>query len=72
MARTTGFTASAAADMILNNVFSKKGIFPPELVGKIPECFHYNMDYLNEEIFLKRKQKSRNTFYYKSPGLNFF
>jgi hypothetical protein len=30
MARTTGFTATATADMILNNVFNEKGMFPPE------------------------------------------
>jgi lysine 6-dehydrogenase len=56
MARTTGFTATAAADMLLNNVFSKKGMFPPELIGKYPECFNYIMDYL----------KARNVFYKKT------
>ena len=48
MARTTGFTATAAADMILNNVFNEKGMFPPELVGKNPECYKYIMAYLKE------------------------
>ena len=58
MARTTGFTASAAADMILNDVFSKKGMFPPELVGKVPECFHYILNYLKERnIFYKKTEK---------------
>ena len=56
MARTTGFTATATADMILNNVFNEKGLFPPELVGKIPECFNYILDYL----------KDRNINYIKS------
>ncbi|MDK2979374.1 MAG: hypothetical protein PWP52_2088 [Bacteroidales bacterium] len=55
MARTTGFTATAAADMILNGVFSKKGLFPPELVGKYPECFHYIMDYLKERNIMYKK-----------------
>jgi len=59
MARTTGFTASAAADMILNGVFSKKGMFPPELVGKVPECFHYILNYLKERnIFYKKTEKA--------------
>ena len=59
MARTTGFTASAAADMILNDVFSKKGMFPPELVGKVPECFHYILNYLKERnIFYKKTEKA--------------
>ncbi len=48
MARTTGFTATAASDMILSNVFNEKGIFPPELVGKNHECFEYILDYLKE------------------------
>ena len=48
MARTTGFTATATADMILNGVFNKKGMFPPELVGKNPECFKYILGYLKE------------------------
>ncbi len=58
MARTTGFTASAAADMILNDVFSKKGMFPPELVGKVPECFHYILNYLNDrKVIYKKTEK---------------
>lgn len=48
MARTTGFTATATADMILNNVFNEKGMFPPELVGKNPECYKYILSYLKE------------------------
>jgi saccharopine dehydrogenase-like NADP-dependent oxidoreductase len=48
MARTTGFTATATADMILNNVFNEKGMFPPELVGKNPTCFNYILKYLKE------------------------
>ncbi len=55
MARTTGFTATAAADMLLNNVFSKKGMFPPELIGKYPECFNYIMDYLKERNVIYKK-----------------
>lgn len=48
MARTTGFTATAAANLILNNVFNEKGMFPPELIGKYPECFTYILNYLEE------------------------
>ncbi|MFP4025726.1 MAG: saccharopine dehydrogenase family protein [Thiohalospira sp.] len=55
MARTTGFTATAAADMLLNKVFSKKGMFPPELIGKYPECFNYIMDYLKERNVIYNK-----------------
>lgn len=48
MARTTGFTATATADMILNNVFNEKGMFPPEMVGKNEKCFNYILEYLKE------------------------
>ncbi|MFO7828823.1 MAG: saccharopine dehydrogenase C-terminal domain-containing protein, partial [Bacteroidales bacterium] len=58
MARTTGFTATAATDMILNGIFNQKGMFPPELVGKIPECFHYIINYLKErKIIYKKTEK---------------
>ncbi len=56
MARTTGFTATATADMILNNVFNEKGMFPPELVGKNPVCFNYILEYLEK----------RNIYYIKT------
>jgi len=48
MARTTGYTATAAANLFLDGLFSEKGIFPPELVGKHEDCFHYIMKYLEE------------------------
>ncbi len=48
MARTTGYTATAAANLILNNQFNEKGVFPPELVGKHPHCFDYVINYLKE------------------------
>ncbi len=48
MARTTGFTATGTAEMILNNKFTGKGVFPPELVGKDPECFKFIVAYLKE------------------------
>ena len=59
MARTTGFTATAAANMVLNDVFSQKGVFPPELIGKKPECYTYIIDYL----------KKRNIHYIKTEKL---
>lgn len=48
MARTTGYTATAAANMFLDGLFNGKGIFPPELVGKYDTCFNYFMKYLEE------------------------
>lgn len=48
MARTTGYTATAAANLFLEGIFTEKGIFPPELVGKHEICFNYFMKYLEE------------------------
>ena len=48
MARTTGYTATAAANMFLEGLFSEKGVFPPELVGKHEACYNYVMNYLEE------------------------
>ncbi len=39
MARTTGYTATAAARLVLDGAFSRKGICPPEYVGMEPGCF---------------------------------
>jgi saccharopine dehydrogenase-like NADP-dependent oxidoreductase len=58
MARTTGFTATATAEMILEGKFTDKGVFPPELVGKKPECFTYILKYLSERnIQYNKKEK---------------
>ena len=48
MARTTGYTATAAVDMILSGKFREKGMYTPELLGKYPHCFGYIMNYLND------------------------
>jgi saccharopine dehydrogenase-like NADP-dependent oxidoreductase len=48
MARTTGYTATAAANLFLDGLFREKGVFPPELVGRYRECFEYFLDYLKE------------------------
>ena len=48
MARTTGYTATAAANLFLDGLFSEKGVFPPELVGKHERCFNYILKYLED------------------------
>jgi lysine 6-dehydrogenase len=48
MARTTGYTATAVANMFLNGLFTEKGVFPPELIGKSEVCFNYILNYLEE------------------------
>ena len=48
MARTTGYTCTAAVNLIAQNLFSEKGVFPPELVGKHKNCFDFVLSYLKE------------------------
>ena len=48
MARTTGYTCTAAVNLLAQNLFSEKGVFPPELVGKHKNCFDFVLDYLKE------------------------
>lgn len=59
MARTTGYTATAAANLFLDGLFAEKGVFPPELVGKHKACFDYFLSYL----------EARNIHYVKSSHL---
>ena len=60
MSRTTGYTATAALNMLIDGQFKDKGVFPPELVGKYENCFNYMLDYLKE----------RNVLYTKSEVVN--
>jgi saccharopine dehydrogenase-like NADP-dependent oxidoreductase len=58
MSRTTGYTATAALNMLVNNLFNTKGVFPPELVGKNEHCFNFILNYLKERnIVYTRKDR---------------
>jgi saccharopine dehydrogenase-like NADP-dependent oxidoreductase len=48
MARSTGYTCTASVNLILNNLFNRKGVFPPELIGGDQKCFDYVLSYLME------------------------
>ena len=48
MSRTTGYTCTAAVNLIAKGLFKEKGVFPPELVGKNKECFDFVLSYLKE------------------------
>lgn len=60
MARTTGYTATAAANLFLEGLFQEKGVFPPELVGKHEACFNYFIKYLEERgvVYVKKNSNS--------------
>jgi saccharopine dehydrogenase-like NADP-dependent oxidoreductase len=46
MARTTGYTCTGTAKMILEGKFQKKGICPPEYIGDDENCFEEIMNHL--------------------------
>jgi lysine 6-dehydrogenase len=53
MARTTGYTCTAVANLVMENKFSRKGICPPEYVGEDEANFNFIFEYL----------KARNVVY---------
>lgn len=48
MARTTGYTCTAAVNLVLDGKFSRKGICPPEFLGEDESNFKFVWDYLKE------------------------
>jgi len=56
MSRTTGYTCTAALNMLIEKLFTEKGVFPPELVGKDEACFNFILNYLSD----------RNIYYHKT------
>lgn len=46
MARTTGYTCTAAVNLVLDGKFSRKGICPPEYLGEEESNFQFLLDYL--------------------------
>ena len=48
MARTTGYTCTAAVNLVADGKFSRKGICPPEYLGESEENFMFIVNYLKE------------------------
>lgn len=48
MARTTGYTCTAVANLVLEGKFNNTGIIPPEFVGEDPNNFRYILEYLKK------------------------
>ena len=56
MARTTGYTCTAGANLIINKIFNKKGVYPPELISIEDNCYNFIINYLEERnVILKTK-----------------
>lgn len=48
MARTTGYTATAAVHALARGLWSRPGVAPPELLGRERPCFDFIFDYLRD------------------------
>ncbi len=58
MSRTTGYTATAVANLILEGKFDKRGIIPPELIGASgKENVDYILSYLEERNIHYRRSE---------------
>jgi saccharopine dehydrogenase-like NADP-dependent oxidoreductase len=59
MARTTGYTATVTARMLLNGMYDRIGVSPPEYLGMIPACVGFLFEELGKRgITYKMTQKS--------------
>jgi saccharopine dehydrogenase-like NADP-dependent oxidoreductase len=58
MSRTTGYTCTAALNMLAEGLFTEKGIFPPELVGRHEGCFNFILSYLSDRNIHYRKTET--------------
>lgn len=55
MSRTTAYTCTAAVNLLSNQLFNEKGVFPPELIGKHPQCFDFILQYLENRHVVYQK-----------------
>lgn len=58
MARTTGYTCTAAVNLVANGKFTRKGICPPEYLGESEDNFHFIVDYLRDRGVVYRVTES--------------
>ncbi|MCD6329874.1 MAG: saccharopine dehydrogenase NADP-binding domain-containing protein [Candidatus Cloacimonetes bacterium] len=61
MARTTGYTCTAVARLLLSGQFTQRGICPPEYIGQSEKCYRYILDQLSQRnIVLEEKLTKKN------------
>ncbi|MEE2902210.1 MAG: saccharopine dehydrogenase C-terminal domain-containing protein [Myxococcota bacterium] len=54
MARTTGYTATAAVRLLANKLYNEPGVCPPEFLGKHEECVRFMLDELAKRNVIYR------------------
>ena len=57
MARTTGYTCTAVANLLLENKYDKKGIIPLEILGQDETAYNYVLKYLADREVVYNKIK---------------
>jgi saccharopine dehydrogenase-like NADP-dependent oxidoreductase len=57
MARTTGYTATSAVRMLANGLYEKKGISPPEFIGRNAQCCEFILNELKKRGITTRTTK---------------
>lgn len=55
MARTTGYTATMAARMLKKGMFNEPGVYPPEFIGRVPDCVDFMLSGLKERGIVYRE-----------------
>jgi lysine 6-dehydrogenase len=57
MARTTGYTCTAAVHLVLDQKFSRKGVCPPEYLGEEESNFNFVVNHLKARNVIYRVKK---------------
>jgi lysine 6-dehydrogenase len=57
MARTTGFTCTAAVRLLLEKKYSRAGINPPEYLGEVETDFQFMLDELKQRNVIYKMRK---------------
>ena len=63
MARTTGFTCTAVANLVVNGIYKRIGISPPEYLG---EHFEFVRNYLAERGVIYKLNKTNESIFNSS------
>lgn len=58
MSRTTGYACTGFVKLIDEGIFTKKGIFPPELIGNDAACFEAVMRHLEARNVIYRRKEN--------------
>ncbi len=58
MARSTGYTATAAVHLVANQLFTGKGVYPPEKIGSNKNCFEFVLKHLKQRNVVWEKEEN--------------